>query len=54
MGWHRLSQVIRKNGLTENGRPEFWIGAHVYGFNTESLGVCLIGRDFSQKNNLYH
>ena len=51
IGYHK---VIRKNGLTENGRPEFWIGAHVYGFNTESLGVCLIGRDFSQKNNLYH
>ena len=46
IGYHK---VIRKNGLTENGRPEFWIGAHVYGFNTESLGVCLIGRDFFTK-----
>ena len=46
---YRLSQSNKKNGLTENGRPEFWIGAHVYGFNTESLGVCLIGRDFFTK-----
>ena len=33
------------NGKIENGRPEYWIGAHVKGKNESSLGVCLIGRD---------
>ncbi|NYZ70139.1 N-acetylmuramoyl-L-alanine amidase, partial [Endozoicomonas sp. SM1973] len=29
----------------ENGRPEYWVGAHVKGHNSHSLGVCLVGRD---------
>ena len=41
VGYHR---VIRRDGTIEQGRPDFWIGAHVYGHNHESLGVCLIGR----------
>ena len=28
IGYHKL---IKRNGLIENGRPEFWIGAHVKG-----------------------
>ena len=42
IGYHK---VICRNGEIQNGRPEFWNGAHVYGKNHESLGVCLIGRD---------
>ena len=42
IGYHK---IIRRNGQIENGRPEFWIGAHVYGKNNQSLGVCLIGTD---------
>ena len=45
MGWHRYHKVICRSGKIENGRPEYWIGAHVKGFNTISLGVCLIGRN---------
>ena len=41
IGYHK---IIRRNGKVENGRPEFWVGAHTYGKNTQSLGVCLIGR----------
>ena len=41
IGYHK---IITKNGKIENGRPEFWKGAHVYGHNHESLGVCLIGK----------
>jgi N-acetylmuramoyl-L-alanine amidase len=26
-------------------RPEYWIPSHVYGFNHNSLGVCLVGKD---------
>lgn len=40
IGYHK---VILRSGVIENGRPEFWIGAHVKGLNKSSLGVCLIG-----------
>ena len=40
IGYHK---VILRSGVIENGRPEFWIGAHVKGLNNLSLGVCLIG-----------
>ena len=42
IGYHK---VINRSGKVENGRPEYWIGAHVKGRNTSSLGVCLIGRN---------
>ena len=42
IGYHK---VICRSGRIENGRPEYWIGAHVKGSNDISLGVCLIGRD---------
>ena len=38
-------KIICRSGNVENGRPEYWIGAHVKGKNHISLGVCLIGRD---------
>ena len=41
IGYHK---IIQRNGDIKNGRPEYWVGAHVYGKNKESLGVCLIGR----------
>ncbi len=45
-GWHGIGyhRVIKRDGTIEHGRPDCWIGAHVYGFNDKSLGVCLIGR----------
>ena len=42
IGYHK---VINRSGKIENGRPEYWIGAHVKGKNNISLGVCLIGRN---------
>ena len=42
IGYHK---VICRSGKIENGRPEYWVGAHVKGNNNISLGVCLIGRD---------
>jgi len=42
IGYHK---VILRNGEIQNGRPEYWVGAHVKGKNFISLGVCLIGRD---------
>jgi len=49
-GWHGVGyhRVINRDGIVEQGRPDYWIGAHVYGHNEISLGVCLIGRtDFT-------
>ena len=42
IGYH---YVIKLDGTIENGRPEYWIGAHASGHNSGSIGVCLIGRD---------
>ena len=41
IGYHK---IIKRNGNVENGRPEFWVGAHTNGLNKQSLGVCLIGQ----------
>ena len=51
-GWNGIGyhKVICRSGKVENGRPEYWIGAHVKGKNKISLGVCLIGRvNFTKK-----
>ncbi|MFK7892591.1 MAG: N-acetylmuramoyl-L-alanine amidase [Granulosicoccus sp.] len=47
-GWHGVGyhRVIRRDGLVEAGRPDYWQGAHVFGHNEISLGVCLIGRQY--------
>ncbi len=44
-GWHGIGyhRVINRDGIIEQGRPDYWQGAHVYGHNEISLGVCLIG-----------
>ena len=50
-GWHGVGyhRIINRDGIVEHGRPDYWIGAHVYGHNEISLGVCLIGRtDFTE------
>ena len=51
IGYHK---IILRSGKIENGRPEYWVGAHVKGKNESSLGVCLIGRDKFTLNNLFH
>ena len=51
-GWNGIGyhKIILRDGTIENGRPEYWVGAHVKGFNEISLGVCLIGRkNFTKK-----
>ena len=49
IGYHK---IINRSGKIENGRPEYWIGAHVKGKNDISLGVCLIGKDNFTKSQL--
>ncbi len=47
IGYHK---IIKRSGTVENGRPEYWIGAHTKGLNHKSLGICLIGRNkFTKK-----
>lgn len=40
IGYH---WVVRRDGVLERGRDENEAGAHVVGWNTKSIGVCLIG-----------
>jgi len=40
IGYH---YVILETGEVQAGRPEYWTGAHVRGYNSRSLGICLIG-----------
>jgi N-acetyl-anhydromuramyl-L-alanine amidase AmpD len=44
-GWLDIGYhfVIRRNGTVEDGRPHNVIGAHVEGYNSRSLGICLVG-----------
>lgn len=44
-GWSDVgySAVIKRNGLVQMGRHPDDVGAHVAGYNTRSVGVCLIG-----------
>lgn len=53
-GWDGIgyNAVITRAGYIQPGRPDYWQGAHVRDFdqdgegdNSDSLGVCLIGRD---------
>jgi hypothetical protein len=44
-GWSGIGyhNVIRLNGTLEHGRSLSQPGAHAYGYNKNSIGVCLIG-----------
>ena len=45
IGYH---YVILEDGTVENGRPEFWSGAHAKGHN-DAIGICFIGdEDFTE------
>jgi hypothetical protein len=45
MGWRDIGYhfVLRRDGRRELGRPIEQIGAHVAGYNANSIGVCLVG-----------
>lgn len=47
--------IITRKGVTQRGRPENRVGAHVEGFNAVSVGVCLVGGvsedDFTKPEN---
>lgn len=39
-GYH---YIIRRDGTIEIGRPEWAIGSHAYGFNSQSIGIHICG-----------
>lgn len=44
-GWRMIGYhyVIRRDGTVQVGRQEREQGAHVYGYNRHSVGICMIG-----------
>lgn len=44
-GWDDIGYhyVVRRNGEIEPGREPEVIGAHAYGHNEHSIGICLVG-----------
>lgn len=44
-GWNGVGYhwFIRRDGTLQPGRSESVIGAHVYGHNNDSIGICLAG-----------
>jgi N-acetylmuramoyl-L-alanine amidase len=44
-GWLAIGYhyVIRRDGTVENGRPLSQAGAHAQGFNSRSIGICIVG-----------
>ena len=53
-GWSEIGYhwVVRRTGLVEVGRDEKRYGAHTKGENTDSLGVCYIGRQYPTEEQL--
>lgn len=49
-GWAGIGYhfFVRKDGAIYRGRPLDAVGAHVYGYNRESIGICAEG-DFEQE-----
>lgn len=46
-GWDDIGYhyVIERDGSINNGRPVSKKGAHCYGQNHDSIGICLVGND---------
>ncbi len=44
-GWSDIgyAAVIRRDGTLEQGRDKDSVGAHVAGYNSISVGICLVG-----------
>ena len=55
-GWRDIGYhyVIDRDGTVTEGRPLGDIGAHVFGHNTGSIGICLMGGHGSNENDRFH
>lgn len=47
IGYH---YVIRRKGKIEEGRPLEIAGSHAYGYNKNSIGICLVGGKPEEEN----
>ena len=47
-GWSDVGYhfIINRDGSIDLGRPINIVGAHCKGFNSDSIGTCMIGRDW--------
>lgn len=54
-GWSDIGYhyVIDRNGVVVNGRPVRRAGAHCYGRNRHSVGVCLLGGHGSEAGDQF-
>lgn len=54
-GWSGVGYhwIIDRDGTVAPGRPETEVGAHTAGYNTGSIGVCLIGGFGSSENDAF-
>lgn len=45
LGWTCVGYhyIIRKDGRIEIGRPHWTVGAHAYGYNSDSIGIHVCG-----------
>lgn len=50
VGYH---YVIRRSGEIERGRPRTATGAHVGGFNSRSIGICMVGGGKTREDGDY-
>ena len=46
-GWEDVAyhNFIKRSGGVEFGRSEYYQGAHTYGHNQDSIGICMSGKD---------
>jgi len=46
-GWSKVGYhyIILRDGTVEKGLPDSEIGIHARGYNTSSIGICLIGKE---------
>jgi N-acetylmuramoyl-L-alanine amidase len=44
-GWSAIGYhyIIKRDGSVDRGRPHNAVGAHTRGYNSHSIGLCLIG-----------
>ena len=49
VGYH---YIVRRSGVVETGRTEDQVGAHVMGYNKESIGICWVGRNDISKEQI--
>ncbi len=50
-GYHFIigNGIYSKNGKIYSARPVHFVGAHTFGYNQKSIGICLIGNfDYSE------